>query len=135
MNNFFLLLLFIGCLPAFSCKTAGSGNTATAAAEQAYPSLDGTTWTVRVKWAEDADTALFRPRFDAGGTGVQVDSAGTPTKVTFTWKQEKQQVNWTYPSTVQFSGTVSADGRSMTGTAAYKSNQAVWMAARLYLPR
>lgn len=80
------------------------------------PSVAGTTWDVYIKWSSAPDTVLFRPRFDAGGTGVEVDGTGTPTGITMTWTQDNSTVTWTYPSTTSITGTLSGDGKTMTGT-------------------
>ena len=84
--------------------------------ENVTPSVQGSTWEVYIKWTSAPDTVLFRPRFDAGGTGAEVDAGGSPTGPTFTWTQADKTVSWTYPSTTAITGTLSNDGKTMTGT-------------------
>jgi hypothetical protein len=129
MIKFLAPAFIIALATVGACKTVDSRH-ADNSGNSEYPSVEGTTWIVSVKWDTDPDTALFRPRFDTGGSGVQVDSAGKPTKLTFNWEQDKQSVSWTYPSKVHFTGTISPGGDTMSGTGVYQKKSSEWRALK-----
>ena len=117
------LLLIVASVISFSCRSNDSG-------DSGFSSIEATTWIVYAKWNTDPDTAMFRPWFDAGGKGVQVDSGGKPTGIAFTWTQDKQTVKWSYPSKVRFTGTLSSNGDTMSGTGTYQSKKSDWWAVK-----
>lgn len=94
------------------------------------PSVEGTTWNIYVKWSSAPDTVLFYTRYDGGGTGVEVDGGGTPTGVTFTWTQDDNAIEWVYAGPMTFNGTLSGDGKTMSGTAVAGPNSAGWRAVK-----
>ncbi len=84
--------------------------------DEVFPSVEGTTWEVTIKWTFAADSVTFYTRYDAGGSGVEVTSGGTPTGPTFTWSQDDQTINWNYGASTTLTGTIADDSKTMTGT-------------------
>ena len=119
MKKTFLLLAIAGVLIA-SCKK-----------DDPFPSIEGTTWDTFMKWSSQQDTVTWGTRFDAGGTGVEVDGGGNPTGATFSWTQDDENVTLTYTSpAANMAGTISSDGNSMSGTGSFGIITGGWRAEK-----
>ncbi len=113
-----LVLLFVPILFIIACKK-----------DDVFPSVEGTTWEMHMKWSSQPDTAIFYVKFNAVGAGEEVTSGGTPTGTTFTWAQDNENVSWTYTSpAVNVTGTTSSEGDRMSGTATFGSITGGWRA-------